>query len=167
MGLAFSPGFFQHMMETILCLFLWSSLLVYIDDIVIFSNFSEQHLKDLQAALSCLQDSSLTLSISKCHFIYLSVFLLGHKVSHLELSTHNVKVKVIQDLFFPITLQQLETSLSLFGYYHEFVSHYAQKVESLQVWKTQGFHNVPVKGNLCKKWAKMKILFTDNLKLCW
>ncbi|EDN04528.1 predicted protein [Histoplasma mississippiense (nom. inval.)] len=167
MGLASSPGFFQNMMETILRKFLWSSLLVYIDDIVIFSKSLNQHLSDLQAILSCLEASGLTLSIKKCHFAYSSVSLLGHKVSRLGLSTHESKVEAIRKLSFPKTLHQLETSLGLFGYYREFVAHYAHKVEPLQIWKTQGFHQAPFKGNPRKKWAKKEIASTEELQQCW
>lgn len=73
MGLANSPGFFQHRMENLFEKYLWEFVLVYIDDIIIFSQTLEDHLIHLDRALTLLENVGVTLSISKCHFAYPSI----------------------------------------------------------------------------------------------
>lgn len=61
MGLASSPGFFQHQMEDILTRYLWNFVLVYIDDIIIFSHSTDEHLCHLDQTLSLLANAGITL----------------------------------------------------------------------------------------------------------
>jgi hypothetical protein len=111
MGLASSPGFFQHRMENILAQYLWSFVLVYIDDIIIFSRSTQDHLSHLDQTLSLLANSGITLSIAKCHFAYPSVQLLGHHVSRLGLATAADKVATVRQMCFPSKISQLEAGI--------------------------------------------------------
>ncbi|KAI1676403.1 RVT-1 multi-domain protein [Pyrenophora tritici-repentis] len=128
MGLANSPGFFQHRMERLFESYLWDFILVYIDDIIIFSRTLEDHLTHLDRALTLLENAGVTLSIAKCHFAYPSIQALGTGY----------------DL--PKTLLQLEYAIGFFGYYRQFVPHYAHIANPLIQLKTRGF-----KGDTCKK----------------
>jgi Reverse transcriptase (RNA-dependent DNA polymerase) len=85
-------------MQSILAPFLWLFALVYIDDIVIYSKSYEEHLLHLDIVLQACKDTSLTLAPKKCHFMYMLILLLGQKVSHLGLSTHELKVQVVVEL---------------------------------------------------------------------
>jgi hypothetical protein len=87
MGLANTPSFFQHRMEDLLKPFLWHFVLVYINDVIIFSRSLEEHLVHLEQVLTTLEESGVTLSVSKCYFAYPDVKLLGHHVSRLGVST--------------------------------------------------------------------------------
>src|SRR5438034_303188 len=104
MGLTNSPGFFQHQMESILAKYLWFFILVYVDDIIVFSRSKEEHLYHLDRILQLLEDSGVTLSIAKCYFGYPSIKALGHHVSQLGLSTIEEKTKAIQNLDYPSCL---------------------------------------------------------------
>src|SRR5438876_20039 len=92
-GLTNLPGFFQHRMESILAKYLWFFILVYIDNIIIFSRSKKEHLHHLDRILQLLEDLGVTLSIAKCHFSYLSIKALGHHISRLGLSTIEEKTK--------------------------------------------------------------------------
>src|ERR1700730_19352666 len=85
-------------MTDILAPFLWIFALVYIDDIVVFSKSFEEHCKHLDQVFKAITDSGLTLSPNKCHIAYKSLLLLGQKVSHLGLSTHEENVYTILQL---------------------------------------------------------------------
>ena len=146
MGLTNSPGFFQHWMETIFGPYLWQWVLVYIDDIIIFSWTTEDHLAHLDEALRLLEQSGVSLSIAKCHFGYPSITALGHHVSRLGLSTIQEKTEAIRDLDYPQSLRQLETGLGFFGYYRKFVEYYAAIAEPLMQLKTAGFKAALPKG---------------------
>ena len=87
---------FQCIMQTVLAPFLWIFVLVYIDDIVIFSLTLEDHISHLDQVFKAIEGSGVTLSVTKCHFRYQSLLLLEQKVSCLGLSTHKER----QTLFY-------------------------------------------------------------------
>lgn len=146
MGLANTPGFFQHRMESLLAPYLWQFVLVYIDDIIIYSSSLDQHIQHLDQVLALLEDSGVTLSLNKCHFAYPSIQALGHHVSRLGLSTTEEKVEAIRQMKFPATLRDLEVGLGFFGYYRSFVDHFASIARPLVRLKTRGFTGAPIKG---------------------
>ena len=115
MGLANSPGFFQHRMESILAKYLWQFVLVYIDDVIIYSRSPTEHLSHLDEVLTVLEESGISLSVKKCHFAYPSVQLLGHHVSRLGISTAADKIEAIRKKRFPTNLKQLKAGLGFFN----------------------------------------------------
>lgn len=143
MGLSTSPAFFQHRMEKLFGKYLWQFVLVYIDDVIIFSKTVDDHIRDLSIALRLLRDSGVTLSLPKCHFAQPSLAALGHHVSRLGLTTTADKLAAIRDLEFPTTLRHLEIGIGFFGYHRKFVDHYAAIERPLQVLKARGFKNAP------------------------
>ena len=78
-------------MNAILSTILWSYVLVYIDNIVVYSTTFESHLKHLDSVLDKIAKAHITLSPPKCHIGYQSLVLLGQKVSRLGISTHKEK----------------------------------------------------------------------------
>jgi len=66
--------------------------LVYIDNIIVFSLTFEDHISHLDQVFKAIEKSGVTLTVTKCHFEYQSLLLLGQKVSRLGLSTHKEKV---------------------------------------------------------------------------
>ena len=125
MGLTNLPGFFQHRMEFILAKYLWFFVLVYIDDIIIFSRSKKEHLYYLDRILQLLEDLGVTLSIAKCHFGYPSIKVLEHHVSWLGLSIVEEKTKAIWNLDYSEYLRDLETELGFFRYYRKFIPYYS------------------------------------------
>lgn len=75
--------------------------------------------------LEAIEKAGLTLSLKKCHLFYGSILLLGHKVSHLGLSTHVEKVKAIMELEHPWKLSQLQAFLGVVVYFSAFIPYYA------------------------------------------
>ena len=111
-------------MQSILSPYLWIFCLVYIDDIVIYSKSYEEHIEHLDKVLEAIEKAGLTLSPKKCHLFYGSILLLGHKVSHLGLSTHAEKVKAIMELERPRKLSQLQAFLGMVVYFSAFIPYY-------------------------------------------
>ena len=124
-GLRNGPSIFQRVMQSILAPYLWIFCLVYIDDIVIYSKSYEEHIEHLDKVLEAIEKAGLTLSPKKCHLFYGSILLLGHKVSHLGLSTHMEKVKAIMELECPKKLSQLQAFLGMIVYFSAFIPYYA------------------------------------------
>jgi hypothetical protein len=107
MGLANSPGFFQHRMESLFADYLWKFVLVYVDDIIVFSKNLETHLSELDLILKTLEQSGVTVSLAKCYFGFPSIQALGHKISRLGLSTLQEKIEAIRMLPFPTTITEI------------------------------------------------------------
>ena len=80
-GLRNGPAVFQRVMNKVLARFLWLFVLVYIDDIVVYSGSFKQHLQHINSVLEAIAQANITLSPPKCHIGYQSLILLGQRVS--------------------------------------------------------------------------------------
>src|SRR5260370_8031399 len=112
-------------MQGILAPFLWIFSLVYIDNIVVYSQAYEEHLMHLDQVLQAVKEAWTMLSPKKCHFAYTSILLLGQKVSCLGLSTHAEKVKAIMELATPINVRTLQSFLGMAIYFSHYIPGYA------------------------------------------
>jgi len=119
------PSIFQRVMQNILAPFLWIFALVYIDDIVIFSLTFEDHISHLDQVFKAIEKSGVTLAVTKCHFGYQSLLLLGQKVSRLGLSTHKEKVDAILQLDEPKNCHDLQVFLGMMVYFSAYIPFYA------------------------------------------
>ena len=108
MGLADSPSFFQHRMESLFAGVLWKLVLIYVDDVIVFGESLESHPEHLNKVLCTLETSGVTINIAKCHFGSPSIQALGHQVSRLGLITLEEETDAIRELLFPKTLGQVE-----------------------------------------------------------
>jgi len=148
------PSIFQRVMQNVLAPFLWIFALVYIDDIVIFSLTFEDHVKHLDQVFQAIQKSGVTLAVTKCHFGYQSVLLLGQKVSRLGLSTHKEKVDAILQLEEPKNVHDLQVFLGMMVYFSSYIPFYA--------WIAGPLFNLLKKG---KKWEWFP-LHSEAFELC-
>ena len=79
-GLVNAPATFQRAMDIILSEVRWESVLVYLDDVIIFSRSFEEHVKHLDLVLQKLSEAGATLKFSKCKFFRQAVDYLGHRL---------------------------------------------------------------------------------------
>jgi len=148
------PSIFQRVMQNILAPFLWIFALVYINDIVIFSLTFKDHVNNLDQVFQTIQVSRVTLAVTKCHFGYQSVLLLGQKVSRLGLSTHKEKVDVILQLEEPKNVHDLQVFLGMMVYFSSYIPFYT--------WIAGPLFNLLKKG---KKWEWFP-LHSEAFELC-
>ncbi|UYV72881.1 hypothetical protein LAZ67_10001063 [Cordylochernes scorpioides] len=78
-GLCNAPATFERMMDGLLKGLRWTICLCYFDDIVVFSDDFEEHLRRLQLVLGCLRKAGLCLNPGKCRFGAKTITVLGHK----------------------------------------------------------------------------------------
>ena len=76
-GLTGAPGTFQCLMESVLAGLQWSTCLVYLDDIIVFSSTFEEHLCRLKEVFTRLREAGLKLKPQKCRLFHESVPFLG------------------------------------------------------------------------------------------
>ena len=79
-GLRNAPATFQRAMDILLSKVRWKYVLVYLDEIIFFSNGRDEHLRHLQAVLRVLRNAGATLRLDKCDFFKQEVKYLGHVI---------------------------------------------------------------------------------------
>ncbi|KAJ8003957.1 hypothetical protein DPEC_G00153790 [Dallia pectoralis] len=124
-GLCNAPGTFQRLMERILGDQRFQSLLLYLDDVVVFSSTFEQHLQRLALVLSRFEHFNLKVKLSKCSFFKPEVSYLGHVISAHGVSTDPGKIQAVKEWKSPQSLAELKSFLGFASFYRRFVKNFA------------------------------------------
>lgn len=121
-GLTNSPATFQTMMNDILRdLISEGEVLVYLDDILVFSSDSEKHREVVQKVLSCLRANGLYLWASKCEFERREIEYLGLIIAHNEVRMDPVKVDGVAKWPNPRNVKDLQSFLGFCNFYRRFI----------------------------------------------
>ncbi|HRP36369.1 MAG TPA: reverse transcriptase domain-containing protein [Candidatus Dojkabacteria bacterium] len=131
-GLTNAPATFQRYMDNLLNDLRWRICLVYMDDVIIYSENYEQHLKDIQTVFKRFASVGMKLKLSKCSFFMKELVYLGHKVSAEGIAPDPQKIEAITRIpdIIP-NLVNLRYFLGLTGYYRQFIFNYAATVQPL------------------------------------
>jgi hypothetical protein len=111
-------------MNTILSPLLRKTVLVFVDDILIYSKSLEDHVVHVQQVLDILRQHSFLLKKSKCSFAQQQLEYLGYIISPDGIATDPNKVQAIADWKPPTDVKQLRGFLELSGYYRKFIRNY-------------------------------------------
>ena len=125
-GLTNAPAFFMHMMNKVSMDFLDEFVVVFIDDILIYSKSEEEHKGHLRVVLQRLCDHQLYAKFSKCEFWLKQVGFLGHILSVEGRAVDPSKVKDVLDWLAPTTVSQIRRFLGLAGYYRRFIEGFSK-----------------------------------------
>ncbi|CAH9143923.1 unnamed protein product [Cuscuta epithymum] len=120
-----APATFQGLMNEVFKGFLRKFVLVFFDDILIYSSTWEEHMSYVESVFTILHENQLYAKISKCSFGLQQVDYLGHTVSAQGVSMDRKKVHAVLDWPKPITTKQLRGFIGLTGYYRRFIQSYA------------------------------------------
>jgi len=123
-GLTNAPSTFQALMNEVLGPFLRKFVLVFFDDILIYSCSWTEHLSHIHQVLIVLHEHSSFLKRSKYSFKERSVAYLGHIISDMGVATDPSKVEAVQAWPQPRSVKTLRAFLGLTGYYRRFINNY-------------------------------------------
>jgi hypothetical protein len=120
-GLTNAPATFQALMNNVLCPYLCRFVLVFFDDILIYSTSWAEHLQHITIVFNELRAHRLHLKLSKCSFETASVAYLGHVISVDGVAMDTDKVAAVVARPMPHSLRALRGLLGLAGYYRKII----------------------------------------------
>jgi len=124
-GLKNAPAVFQSFINSVLRPFLEKSVILYLDDILIYSSTLEEHHQIVREVLNKLIDNNLFAKLSKCEFDKTSVEFLGHIISGTGVSTDPKKIKSIEEWPTPQNIKDVQRFIGLCNYYRRFVRNFS------------------------------------------
>lgn len=130
-GVTNAPSTFQRVMEKCMGSFNHREVLVFLDDLIVFSSTPEEHEERLLRVLNRLRDFGLKLSPEKCQFFRKSVRYLGHIVSENGVETDPNKITALTSWPRPNNISELKSFLGFTGYYQRFVRDYSKIAKPL------------------------------------
>ena len=125
-GATNAPATFQRLMHDCLGELNMNWCIVYVDDIIIFSDTKEEHLKRLEAVFQKLCAAGLKLKPSKCFFFREEIEYLGHVVSGKGISTNPKKIEAVSKWPTPKTVYDVRSFLGFVGYYRRFIKNFGR-----------------------------------------
>ncbi|MBW0490118.1 hypothetical protein O181_029833 [Austropuccinia psidii MF-1] len=131
-GIKNAPAHFQRMMDTIFqeeILEDW--MVVYIDDIIIYSETWEDHVQYINRVPSNCTPINLKISLKKCNFGQQGLLALGHKVSGLSMETDQRKVAAVLQKPVPRNIKEMQYFLGFASYYRNNIKDFAHITSSL------------------------------------
>ena len=122
-GLAQAPAYFQRLINEVLTDIDFA--MGYLDDIIIFSETEEEHLRHLEIIFEKLRKAKLKLKLQKCNFFKRHIQYLGHLISSKGIHPLPEKLESIKNMPTPNSPKQVKQFLGLVGYYRKFVPRFA------------------------------------------
>ncbi|WVZ97582.1 hypothetical protein U9M48_043107 [Paspalum notatum var. saurae] len=130
-GLTNAPVFFMYMMNSVFMNELNKFVVVFIDDILIYSKNEKEHEEPLRIVLTRLREHKLYAKFSKCAFWLKEVSFLGHILSEKGVAVDPSKVKDVLNWKQPETVTDIRSFLGLAGYYRRFIMDFSKTVKPM------------------------------------
>jgi len=124
-GLTNVPSTFMHLMNHVLRAFIGKFVVVYFDDILIYSKNLNEHLDHLRNVLSVLRSEQLYANLKKCTFCMEKIVFLGYVVTAQGIEMDEEKVKAIRDWPTPKSVSEVRSFHGLASFYRRFVKDYS------------------------------------------
>src|SRR3954463_3136943 len=125
-GVTNAPRVFMEYMNRIFHTYLDRFVVVFIDDILIYSKSEEEHAEHLKTMLQVLKERKLYAKLSKCEFWLKEVSILGHVISGDGIVVDPMKVEVVSQWETPKNASEIRSFLGLAGYYRKFIEGFSK-----------------------------------------
>ncbi|GKC23174.1 putative reverse transcriptase domain-containing protein [Tanacetum coccineum] len=130
-GLTNAPAVFMDLMNRVCKPYLDKFVIVFIDDILIYSRNKEEHANHLRIILELLKKEKLYAKFSKCDFWISIVQFLGHLIDNQGLHIDPVKIEAVKNWASPTTPTEIRQFLGLADYYRRFIKDFSKIAKSL------------------------------------
>nr|CAE03662.3 OSJNBa0042N22.4 [Oryza sativa Japonica Group] len=125
-GLTNAPAFFMNLMNKVFMEFLNKFVVVFIDDMLIYSKSEEEHEQHLRLVLEKLKEHQLYAKFSKCDFWLKEVQFLGHVVNAQGVAVDPTNVESVTKWTLPRTVTRIRSFLGLADYYRRFIENFSK-----------------------------------------
>nr|GEY43790.1 putative reverse transcriptase domain, ribonuclease H-like domain, aspartic peptidase domain protein [Tanacetum cinerariifolium] len=130
-GLTNAPAVFMDLMNRVCKPYLEKLIIVFIDDILIYSRSEEEHGSHLKIILDLLKEEKLYVKITKCEFWLKEVQFLGHVVNREGIHVDPIKVESIKNWKTPESPTEIRSFLGLAGYYGRYIENFSKIAKPL------------------------------------
>jgi hypothetical protein len=120
-GLTNAPAYFMYLMNSVFMPELDRFMVVFINDILVYSKNEEEHAGHLDVVLQRLREHCLYAKLSKCDFLLKEIKFLGHTIFKAAIAVDPDKVQEVMNWKPPTTVRQIRSFLGLAGYYRRFI----------------------------------------------
>ena len=124
-GLRNAPASFQRALDIILSGVRWQTCLIYLDDVIVFSQSHEQHVKDVDEVLTLLEKAGVSLKLSKCEFFQPRVNYLGHVIMPGKLAIAKERTSGFANATFPKDKSTMRSFMGAANYYRRFIKDFS------------------------------------------
>ncbi|GKC60086.1 putative reverse transcriptase domain-containing protein, partial [Tanacetum coccineum] len=132
-GLTNAPTVFMDLMNRVCRPYLDKFVIMFIDDIIIYSKTREEHVEHLRLVLELLKKEKLYAKFSKCEFWLREVQFLGHVINGNGIYIDPSKIKADKNWKAPRTPFEVRSFLGLAGYYRRFIENFSKIAKSLTI----------------------------------
>jgi hypothetical protein len=130
-GLTNAPATFQSVMQRVFGKYMGQFVLVYMDDVLVFSKTAEEHVAHLRIVLQLLKDNQFYAKLSKCEFFTGQLKYLGHIIDAQGIRADPAKVAAVVHWPQPQSVHELRQFLGLTNYFRKFMQGYAAQARPL------------------------------------
>jgi hypothetical protein len=130
-GLTNAPAYFMNLMNKVFMEYLDQFVVVFIDDILIYSQSEEAHENHLRLVLQKLRDNQLYAKFLKCDFWLKKVTLLGNLITNGGIKVDPGKISEILNWKQPTDASKIRSFFGLAGYYRRFIEGFSKIVKPL------------------------------------
>lgn len=160
-GLCNAPAVFSRLMDQVLGELVGKCVMVYIDDLVIFSQNKEDHARDVGLVLEKLRQAGLKVKPSKCEFAKEEINLLGYRVGKDGIRADPEKVRAIEELDPPSSVTHVRSFLGMANYYRQCIPNFAEVAAPL-VQLTKKNNRFKWEEEEAEAFQKLKRLLTSS-----
>ncbi|KAJ8471219.1 hypothetical protein OPV22_025562 [Ensete ventricosum] len=106
-------------------------MVVYLDDIVIYSQTLEEHVRHLRTIFKVLRENTLFVKREKCYFAQTEILFMGHRIGNGSIRMDQSKVQAVADWRTPKKVPELSSFLVFVNYYRRFIAGYSKRAAPL------------------------------------
>jgi hypothetical protein len=159
-GLSNSPSVFQAFVNEIFRDMLNQKVIVYIDDILIFSDTLESHVRDVRAVLQRLIKNRLYAKVQKCEFHQTQITFLGYIISAEGVTMDDSKVRSVVNWPQPTTVKEMQRFLGFANFYRRFIRNFSITAAPLTSLLRGGGHRLRWSPESLSAFNQLKEKFT-------